>query len=167
MVVRFARVALLIFLCLLVQVMVLPELRLFDAAPDLVLVAVIAVAFNSDPETGAITGFAGGFLMDLFLRTPLGVSALTYALVGYAVATVRGGMMRQSRPTWAVLTGVATLVGGGVYLVLASLLGQDGLLSVHSVQVLVIASLLDALIAPLIFPLAQKVVAEEHPVGLR
>ena len=165
--VRVARIAILLLLCLLVQVMLLPELRLFDAAPDLVLVAVIAVAYYSDPETGAVTGFAGGFLVDLFLRTPLGVSALTFALVGYAIALVRRGMMHHSRSTYALITGVATLVGGGAYLLLATLLGKEGLLSLHSLQVLVIASLLDALIAPLIFPLTRKVLAEDHPVGMR
>lgn len=141
--------------------MILPEVRIFGASADLVLVVVLAVAYNTDPETGAVTGFAGGFLLDLFLRTPLGVSALTFAVVGYGVAALRGAIIREGRGMAPLVAGVGGFVGGGLYLVLASLLGQEGLLTTRSLRILVAASLLDALIAPFVFPLVRRVLAAE------
>ena len=71
------------------QVSIFPELRLFGVVPDLGLVVALAVAWHDGPEAGAWFGFAVGLSFDLFLATPLGVSAISYALVAYALGTLR------------------------------------------------------------------------------
>ena len=72
----------------IVQVTVFPHLRIFGVVPDLGLVLAVAVAYRLGPEAGALTGFAAGLGYDLFLETPLALSALSYALTAYAIGVV-------------------------------------------------------------------------------
>jgi hypothetical protein len=70
---------------------VAPHLAVRGAAPDVLLVAVVAVSVHRGARTGAGFGFAAGLGADVFLATPLGTSALAYTLVGHALG-------RSSRP---------------------------------------------------------------------
>ena len=72
---------------------VVPHLAVRGAAPDLLLVSVVAVAVARGSRAGAGFGFAAGLGADVFLATPLGTSALAYTLVGH----VLGGWGRQRR----------------------------------------------------------------------
>jgi hypothetical protein len=62
-----------------------PHLAIRGVEPDLLLVAVVAVALGRGDRAGAAFGFAAGLAADLFLATPLGTSALACTLVGHAV----------------------------------------------------------------------------------
>lgn len=67
-----------------------PHLRLSGVAPDLPLVAVVAVAAGRGARAGAAFGFAAGLGADVFLATPLGTSALAFTVVGHFVGEVMG-----------------------------------------------------------------------------
>src|SRR4029450_12697441 len=86
----------------------------FGAVPDLLLVATIAVGYQRGPEAGAVFGFVGGLAIDCFLSSPLGVSALAFALVGYGVGVFQSGLLRSSRWIAPVLGGIGGLGGGAV-----------------------------------------------------
>jgi len=73
----------------LVESTVLAGLPLGGARPDLLTLAVVAVAMAAGPVSGATFGFAAGLLADLLFDLPVGVSALVYTAVGYAVGMVR------------------------------------------------------------------------------
>lgn len=62
-----------------------PHLAVRGAAPDVLLVAVVAVAVRRGARTGAGFGFAAGLGADVFLATPLGTSALAYTIVGHVL----------------------------------------------------------------------------------
>ena len=70
------RVALLIAVTVLLQVTVFPHVRIAGRVPDLGLILAVAIAFEYGPEAGAIVGFVAGLSYDLFLATPLGLTAL-------------------------------------------------------------------------------------------
>jgi hypothetical protein len=76
-----------------------PHFGLLGAAPDLPLVAVVAVAAGRGARPGAAFGFAAGLGADLFLATPFGTSALAYTLVGHIVGGAAG-----RRPSAAAAT---------------------------------------------------------------
>ena len=80
---RRAVLALLVLLAVVLQVTVLARLPLPGAAPDLVLVVVVAVGLVEGPRTGMLTGFAAGLLADLSCDAELGRLALVHVLVGY------------------------------------------------------------------------------------
>ena len=79
-----------------------PHLAVLGLEPDVLLVAVVAVAAGRGARGGAAFGFAAGLGADLFLATPLGTSALAYTLVGHVVG-------RSSRPRRAALRRSVTL----------------------------------------------------------
>jgi len=150
------RLALLVVAVLVLQTTVFSAgLRVFGVMPDLGLVLSVAVAFSLGPERGAVFGFVTGLAVDLFLSTPLGVSALSFALVGYGAGIVAGGFLRPSRwvaPTMGALGGLA---GGVLFVGIAAVAGREELLSIASFRVVLIASAYDALLACAVFPMAR------------
>jgi rod shape-determining protein MreD len=79
-----------------------PHLAIRGIAPDVLLVAVVAVSSNRGARAGAAFGFAAGLAADLFLATPLGTSALAYTLLGHAL-----GRADLGRSIVVVIVGVA------------------------------------------------------------
>jgi rod shape-determining protein MreD len=93
----------------LLQSTVLARLRLAGVRPDLLVLAVVAVAMASDATTGAVFGFAAGLVADLLFDLPIGVSALVYVAVGFAIGQV-GVYVTSSRPlVHLALAGAASL----------------------------------------------------------
>jgi rod shape-determining protein MreD len=93
----------------LVQSTVLAELRLAGVRPDLLVLAVVAVAMASDATTGAVFGFVTGLVADLLFDLPVGVSALVYTVAGFAVGTVRVYVTSHRPLVHLVLAGAASL----------------------------------------------------------
>jgi len=92
-----------------VQSTVLAGLRLAGVRPDLLVVAVVAVAMASDAPTGAVFGFAAGLVADLLFDLPVGVSALVYTLVGFGAGTVRVYVTSDRPLVHLALAGAASL----------------------------------------------------------
>jgi rod shape-determining protein MreD len=114
------RSAVLVFGALLAQV-VASELQAFDAIADLMLLVPLAAGSLAGPDRGASFGFAAGIVYDLVLQdTPFGLSALVYALVGYAVGVAAGWVMQ---PKWWFHVGVA-VVGSTVAMTLMVVVDQ-------------------------------------------
>ena len=151
-----ARLALLIVAVVVLQTTVFSTgLRVFGVMPDLGLLLTVAVAFSLGPERGAVFGFVTGLAVDLFLSTPLGLSALSFALVGYATGIVQGGLLRPSRWEAPMMGALGGLAGGVLFVVIGALAGREELLSLTSVRVIIIAAVYDALLACAVFPIAR------------
>jgi len=149
------KLALLVITTVVLQTTLFPDLRMFGIAPDVCLVATIAVAFHIGPEKGAVYGFASGLAIDLFLQTPLGLSALAFALVGYGVGILQTGLTRTPRFVAPFVGGVGGLVGGILFVGFAALAGEDQVLAFRTLWVLPLAALYDALLAIPLFPIAR------------
>jgi rod shape-determining protein MreD len=93
----------------LIQSTVLARLRLAGVRPDLLVLAVVSVAVATDPTTGAVFGFVAGLVADLLFDLPVGVSALVYTAVGFAVGTVRVYVTSRRPLVHLVLAGAASL----------------------------------------------------------
>ena len=93
-----------IVVCVVLQTTLFTHLRIDGVGPDVGLVAVLAVAYEDGADTGAIFGFLMGLAIDLFLTTPLGLSALSFAVTGYAVGVFQAGVVRTT-PWLAPLLG--------------------------------------------------------------
>ena len=154
---RWIRYFLLIVSLVVLQTALFPSLRIFEAGPDLLLVATIAVAYERGAETGAVFGFVSGLAIDCFLSSPLGVSALAFSLVGYGIGVFQSGVLRSTRWLAPVLGGIGGFIGGLLWVVIAALAGQEDLFSVDTLRILAIAAVYDALVAFLIFPFVHWV----------
>ncbi len=161
---RVVRLALLVAFIVVVQVAVFPHLRLFGVVPDLGLLVALAVGYQLGPEAGLIAGFVAGFGFDLFLETPLGLNALTYAIVGYGIGVVESGLFRS--PRWLPsLLGIAGGIAGGLLFVgVGVLAGVDAVKGSHGVTTVVLAAVYDAVLAPFVFFLVRRVIGTEDRV---
>jgi rod shape-determining protein MreD len=155
---RVLPLGLLALTTVVVQIAVMPHMRLLGVVPDLGLVLTIAVAYHEDAETAAIVGFVTGLGFDLFLRTPVGASALAYAVTGYLTGVVQAGLIRSSRWLPLALGGLGGLVGGLMFVSIAILAGTDSLIGPSTLSIVARAAAYDALVALVIFPLVERFV---------
>ena len=159
---RSWRLALVVVLVVSVQVTLMPHLRILGVVPDLGLVLAVAVAYRDGAEAGAITGFAAGLGYDLFLATPLGLSALVYVLTAYAVGVLQTGMLRSPRWIPPLLGGLAGLAGGLAFIGIGGLAGVPGMWTTHALTVVGLAAIYDAAVAPLVFLLVNAVSSRDR-----
>jgi rod shape-determining protein MreD len=106
---RLLALAVVLVVAVLVQSTVLARLTLAGVRPDLLVLAVVSVAVATDPTTGAVFGFVAGLVADLLFDLPVGVSALVYVAVGFAVGTVRVYVTSHRPLVHLVLAGAASL----------------------------------------------------------
>ena len=155
MLIRRVRLVLVVITLVVLQTTVFTHLRIFGAVPDLCLVATIAIAYEEGPQTGALFGFLSGLVLDLFLASPAGLSALANVCTGYGVGVFKGGLLRESRLLPVILGGVGGLVGGTIFVVVGGIAGQSGYLTLTSVRIVLVAAIYDAVVAPLVFPFVR------------
>jgi rod shape-determining protein MreD len=106
------------------------DLRIAGVAPDLLTLVVICAGLAGGPEQGTVVGFGAGVLADLVVTTtPFGLSALTLTLIGFAVGTLRAGVLHDSWALTPVVAMVATGATVALFVALAGLVGQPQLAS--------------------------------------
>ena len=124
------RVALVIFVVLMVQQVLMVPLRIAGAHPDLLWLLPITAALLDGPETGAIVGFWSGLAFDLVLPTPFGLSALVGCLLGFAVGSLTTSV--DPRAVW--LKPVAAVAGSVaadmLFAVLGAIMGQQQMVQI-------------------------------------
>ena len=157
---RVRRVAILLVFTLLLQVTIFPHIRLAGRVPDLGLVLAVAIAFDYGPEAGAIVGFLAGLSYDLFLATPLGLTALAWALTAYAVGVLQGGVLRSPKWFTPVIGGAAGIAAGMLFVGVGLLAGVGGVHGNDAYVTVGVASLYDALLAPFVFILVAFLLPE-------
>ena len=132
---------------LLLQTTLLNRLRIFGVMPDFMLLLAVAGGITAGAIRGAAFGFASGMLIDLFLSTPLGLSALVFTLVGYGVGVANTGVLRSAWYIPVLTAGGASIAGVTLYALIGSMLGErmvDG----HLVTIAVVVGLSNAVLAP-------------------
>ena len=81
---------------------------------------------------------------------------MSFAVTGYTVGVFQAGVVRTTPWLAPVLGGVGGLFGGLVFLTAGAVVGQSGFLSFESLKTVLISALLDAVIAPLVFPIVRR-----------
>lgn len=122
------RIAVLLVLATVIQTALASDLRVAGVAPDFMVLVAVLAGLAGGAEAGAIVGFCSGLLMDMFLAsTPLGLSALTYCVIGALIGAARGSVMPERSLVVPVTAMFAT--GGAILLFVAfgEILGQGQL----------------------------------------
>ena len=123
------RIALLLVAVTVVQTALASDLRVAGVAPDLMVLVAVLAGLAGGPEAGAIAGFASGLLMDMFLAsTPLGLSALTYCVVGAVIGSARASVMPERSLVVPVTAMFATAGAVLMFVAFGEILGQGQLL---------------------------------------
>jgi rod shape-determining protein MreD len=77
------KTAVLLFAAAIAQVSIFSELHLFGAAPDLLLVTLVAVSLLRGSIAGAVGGFFAGLIVDTATLGTLGLTSLVLTLSGF------------------------------------------------------------------------------------
>jgi rod shape-determining protein MreD len=109
------RGAVVLVVALVAQIAFVADLRIVGAVGDLMLVVTVAAALTGGPDRGATYGFFAGLIFDLVLDSPFGLSALTYAVIGYGVGLVCSGLFRPTGAWPLAVAAVASLVATAFY----------------------------------------------------
>jgi len=143
---RVLRPAVVLFTLLILQLALFSELRVDGRAPDLMLVAAIAAGLTGGPDRGALTGFAAGLAIDLFLPTPFGLSALAFCITGWLMGQTENALVGEH--PWVVipLTAVGSAVGVTLFVTFGELLGQANLYTDRFLRTLIVTSLYNAIL---------------------
>jgi rod shape-determining protein MreD len=105
----------------LAQTTMMPALGIGGIVPDLPLILAVLVALRRGSEPGCVIGFALGLAQDALVGGPLGLQALSKALVGFAAGELPRVCL-VSNPLVSVLAVVlATLVDGSLRFVVLQL----------------------------------------------
>ena len=141
------RLPIMLVTALLLQTTVLSRLRIFDVMPDFMLLVAVAAGITAGPTRGAVLGFASGMLIDLFLPTPLGLSALVFTLVSYGVAVANTGVLRSAWYIPVLTAGAASVAGVVLYALVGTVLGER-MITAHLATIAAVVGVSNAVLAP-------------------
>jgi rod shape-determining protein MreD len=105
-----ARLIVVALLGVLLQLTFFSQVELFHVSPDVLPALVVSLGLLGGTMTGAVSGFAIGFLLDCLLIQPLGGASLVLIVVGYAAGMFRERFEIHSRLVAPLLCAVLTLV---------------------------------------------------------
>ncbi len=154
---RFLLGAVSVVTALLLQLTVVGRLPLPGAAPDLVLVVVVAFALAEGPMAGLVTGWAAGLLADGLADHQMGRLALAYGLAGYVSGMLKDETERSTlQPFGAVAIGATVAVAS--FTVVGVLLGDPRVSLYATARVLLSGVPYDVVLTPFVVPLVAALV---------
>lgn len=145
------RIAAVMFLTLLVQTTLGSDLRVASVAPDLMVLLTVCAGLTGGAEAGAWVGFLAGLAYDMFLvSTPVGLSALTYCIIGATAGALRTSVLQERRAMFPVAALVGTAAAVLFFVAAGDVFGQTQLLGAGRswlIRVMIVESLWNAVLA--------------------
>lgn len=141
------RLPLAVLLVLTLQTAVLQDMQVRDIHPDAMLLFAIAAGIVGGSEAGALVAFAVGLVADLFVQTPLGLSALSFALVAFAVGALQASLIRSSWWITPLTALIGSAAGVVLFVVIGAVLGQTHLMSDDVPLVVAVVAGMNAVLA--------------------
>lgn len=144
---RPLRILLVLLFLLELQLQVLDGVSIFGSHPLILFLIPIAAALEGDGSRAAIVGFVAGLVLDLFLETPLGLSGLVFAIVGYGVASFERGVIRADRWLQPAVAGAASAAGVVGIGVAAAIFGQPEYFRISLIGPVIVVGVFNAIVA--------------------
>ena len=154
---------LLVITGLVIETSVLGEATLGGAKPQVLLVITVALAMGEGPALGAGFGFIAGVASDLLTGLPVGLTAISYTIVGYAVGAIRAQV--QTPTAWfpAAMESAATFGGVLLYGGIALLLGQEAVGGRALLLNGAFAAAYSAILTPFLYPVVRGLGSRFRP----
>ena len=143
-----------------IQLTLFVEVRIAGVAPELLAMLGVLLAFYAGIERGPILAVAAGLLWDIYLPTPLGVAAVTFAIVAFSVASLEEGLFHDSVAQLTVIVGLGSVASVVGYALIGEVVGQRGLIDVEMLRVAAIVGLINAALTPLLAPVVRWALVE-------
>lgn len=142
------RCSLVVLTAMVLQRGLFSQLRVGGAVADVLLLLAVAAGLAAGPDRGARFGFAAGLAMDLLLQGPLGLTALTFAVVGHVAGRYQGSVVRSGRLRTRLTVFAASVLGYLLYVLVGWVLGQRNMVSGDLPLVLFVVGTANFLLAP-------------------
>lgn len=140
----------------LIQVTWAPRFEVGGAFPNLVLVAVVAVAWTSGPRAGMVWACIGGLLLDLTASGPIGPHALALLPGVYLIGFWTRNLEEANVLLVALTAAVTTALYSAVLVLTGDMLGIPIEPLGMAVQLGFAAAVYNAVLAPLAFDLLRR-----------
>jgi rod shape-determining protein MreD len=163
-VIRVVRLLVALWLLVVLQTTLVPEISIGSARPDLPFLLVLLVALHEGAAGGALAGFFAGMFVDLESARHLGTSSLATSLVGFATGILSVHLVRNSVATRVIVAFVATVVKGQLVVLVASPADLAGGFR-HFVQSSLPGGLYTALLAPIVMMALEWIVGWSRESG--
>ena len=112
---------------LTIQVGFAPQFPVAGVVADLMLLIAVCAAVAGGPERGAIVGFWAGLLFDLARGGALGISALAFCLVAFAVGSLLVSVLDVRRGFLMLIVALGSAAGALGYAALGEMFGEHTL----------------------------------------
>jgi rod shape-determining protein MreD len=129
------------------QTVVVSQLHLLGASPDITVLCAVAGGLVGGPQRGTVAGFVFGFVYDLALTTPFGLWALVLCVAGFAVGFTRNEAIRDNR---GLQVGIVFVASGAVivaYAFVATVFGSEGIVTFHLIPTTLVVAAVNAALA--------------------
>ncbi len=134
-------------------------LKVAGAKPDLLFIAVVFFSYNFGSFYGEVTGFIAGLLHDAVSNAPLGLLTFPKVVLGYIVGMFGRSVLRENLATVFLLVLAASIVKGIISLFLCYIF--DGASVASRAGVIIPESIYNAVLAPFLFMLYNKIFERE------
>jgi rod shape-determining protein MreD len=149
------KVPLVVIVALVLQASLLADLRVLDVSAELMMLLPICAGVLAGPDRGAAVGFVAGVALDLLLSTPFGMSALAYTLIGYLAGLVQGTILRAAWWIPVLVAAGASAAGVLVYVLVASGVGQSGLVNGRLWTIMGVVTLFNGVLSAAALPVLR------------
>ena len=155
------RLGIVFVVALVIQLTVFVDVRIFGVAPELLALVAVVAAFFVGPERGPVIAFVAGLLWDVYLPTPLGLSAVVFAVVAYVVATLNEGLFHDTRTQLVGVVAVGSAASVIGYALLGAIVGEGGLVSADLIVIALVVGASNAVLALIAAPIMAWALAAE------
>ncbi len=124
-----------LFIAAILQSTIVPEIRIGEGGPDLILMLVLSWMMLADLQEGIVWAMVGGILQDLVNGLPTGTSALALVVVASLVNLVVGPVARNNFVVPPVVIAVGTVVYHLLLIGLFAILGRPVVISYTLIHV--------------------------------
>ena len=155
---RIVKAGVVLITLLILQLELFASIRFFGVMPEIMLGAAVVSGWHGGPTDGAIFGFSSGFLVDLYLASPMGLSALSYALIGYLVGIISELIAEDvEKIVRTVISLVGIILGLVTFVLFGELIAEPNLYNKNFGKILVVGGLYTGLFIPVLHFLLEWV----------
>ena len=138
------------------QVAIAPNIAIFDAMPNFLLVFTVMNAMLTKKLRSCCTGFILGLLYDLLAQGALGIMSFVLTIIGYGVSSLNKDLFTSGWVAQAIFLLIASFFGELLHAVFLSILGYDTDFLASLWMRMLPRSIYDALFGLIIFPLMDR-----------
>ena len=132
---------------LLLQLTIFVEVRVVGVAPELPALIAVLAGLLGGAQRGPVIAFGAGLMWDVYLPTPLGLAAVSFALIAFGLGRITEDLFHDTRIQTGMLVFAGTAASVTVYAVLGEVIGQRGLLDDNLLTIVLVSSALNAVLS--------------------